>query len=118
MIHMLTEQKTGGYMFKLIIALGVAGVLLPAETVTDTVSNTAEKAPQVSTYEAFNAAHSLYTDVTSFCDRNAETCQTGKAIASSAAHKIVSELQQITSQENREGSVSTFDMTHTGAVQK
>lgn len=105
-------------MFKLIIALGVAGVLLPAETVTGTISETAENTPQVSTYEAFSAAHSLYADITSFCERNAETCQTGKAIASNAAHKITSGLKHITSQEKNHKSVHAADMTHTSAVKK
>ena len=105
-------------MFRLIIALGVAGVLLPAETVTGSVSDTAEVRPQVSTYEAFSAAHSLYADITSFCERNEETCLTGKAIASSAAHKITSGLKQITPQQNHEKNVSNIDVTHTGAVQK
>lgn len=105
-------------MFRLIMALGVAGVLLPAETVTGPVSDNAQIVPQVSTYEAFSAAHSLYTDITSFCERNEATCQTGKAIASSAAYKITSGLKQITSQKNAEESASSVDPTHTGAVQK
>ena len=118
MLNMLTERKTGGYMFRLIIALGVAGLLLPAETVTGSVSGTSESRPQVSTYEAFSAAHSLYADITSFCERNEETCLTGKAIALSAAHKITSGLKQITSQHKPEDNTSIIDVTHTGAVQK
>lgn len=105
-------------MFRLIIALGVAGVLLPAETVTGTTPHKSEAAPQVSTYEAFSAAQSLYTDITTFCDRNAETCQTGRAIASSAAHKISNGLKQISSKDSREDTPSSLDLTHTGAVQK
>lgn len=105
-------------MFRLIIALGVAGVLLPAETVTRSTSSTVDATPQVSTYEAFNAAHSLYADITSFCERNVETCQTGKAIASSAAQKFKSGLQQITSHDNASESASSVDVTHTGTVQK
>lgn len=105
-------------MFRLIIALGVAGVLLPAETVTGSTSRTVDVTPQVSTYEAFSAAHSLYADITSFCERNEATCQTGKAIASSAAQKFKSGLQQITSQDNAGESIANIDVTHTGAVQK
>ncbi len=118
MLNMLAEQKTGGYMFRLIIALGVAGVLLPAETVTGSTSRTVDETPQVSTYEAFSAAHSLYSDITSFCERNEETCQTGKALASNAAQKIQSGLQQLTSPDNSSESVSNIDVTHTGAIQK
>lgn len=105
-------------MFRLIIALGVAGVLLPAETITGSASNTVDVTPQVSTYEAFSAAHSLYADITSFCERNEETCQTGKAIASSAAQKVQSGLQQLTSQSSPNESASNIDVTHTGAIQK
>lgn len=105
-------------MFRLIIALGVAGILLPAETVTDTVTENSQPAPQVSTYDAFSAAYSLYTDISSFCDRNEATCQTGKAIASTAVHKVTSGLKQITSQQNLEQDNSKVDLTHTGAVKK
>jgi len=117
MLDILTGQK-GGYMFRLIIALGVAGVLLPAETITGTATDSNEATPQVSTYEAFSAAHSLYADITSFCERNVETCQTGKALATNAAHKITSGLKQITSQDVGNNSPSEVDLTHTGAVQK
>ena len=92
-------------MFRLIIALGVAAVLLPAETITK--SNTAETA-KVSTYDTFSAAQSLYTDVTSFCNRNEEACITGKAIVASAVHTIKGSINQITQEPDQTGLLDTI----------
>jgi len=106
-------------MFRLIIALGVATVLLPAETLTEAgKTETAEVSSQVSTYDAFNAAHSLYADVTSFCERNEETCITGKAIASKAVKTISGSLKQLADGSVDNQAQSQVDLTQTGAVQK
>lgn len=106
-------------MFRLIIALGVAAVLLPAETLTEAEKiETAEVSPQVSTYDAFNAAHSLYADVTSFCERNEETCITGKALATKAVKTISSSLKQLADGSAHDPAKQELDLTQTGTIQK
>ena len=92
-------------MLRLIIALGVAAVLLPAETITR--SNTTEMS-KVSTYDTFSAAQSLYADVTSFCDRNEEACITGKALVASAVHTIKGSINQIAQEPDQTGSLDTI----------
>lgn len=84
-------------MFRLIVALGVATILLPAEAVTsiETVQSEGKKLEkvEVSTFDALYAVQSLYSDITSFCDRNAETCNTGKNIANNTVDSIRSTIK-------------------------
>lgn len=105
----------GEYMFRLIMALGVAAVLLPAETITDKKQAETVK---VSTYDTFNAAHSLYSDVLSFCDRNEETCITGKAIATNMVHTIRGSLNQFTQEGNIVKISPEIDVIRTSTVTK
>ncbi len=100
-------------MFRLLIALGVAVVLLPAETIT---GNKEIEATKVTTYDAFSAAQSLYSDVSSFCDRNQETCVTGKAIAVSAVHKIRGGIQNFTQDSNKTVPEAEIDLVKTAST--
>ena len=91
-------------MFRLLIALGVAAVLLPVEVLTDknTQANITENEatpPKITTYDLFSAAQTLYFDVTSFCYRNEEACITGKSIASNAITKIRSNLDSLSNDD-------------------
>lgn len=102
-------------MFRLIIALGVAGVLMPAETITQSEPT---QHSQIDTFDAFHAAQSLYFDVITFCDRNEKACETGKTIALSATHSLKGGLNQLTqSQPSTEASFN-LDNVKTGSIQK
>lgn len=100
-------------MFRLFMALGVAVVLLPAEAITGT---TEVETTQVTTYDTFSAAQSLYSDVSSFCDRNEETCITGKAIAVSAVQKIRGGVQKFTQDNNNTKSEAEIDLVKTSSI--
>lgn len=102
-------------MFRLLIALGVAAILLPAETISKTDVMTTQK---VSAYEAYNAAHSLFMDVSTFCERNEETCTTGQALASSAINTVQRKLNGFASSQQDETPSKRLDIIETGAVQK
>ena len=102
-------------MFRLLMALGVAVVLLPAETIT---GNKEVETTKVSTYDAFSAAQSLYSDVSSFCDRNEETCVTGKALAVSAVQKLRGSIQKFAEQDNNIEPQSEIDPVKTSTVVK
>lgn len=95
-------------MFRLVFALVVAALLLPADVLTTTKTETPmltkspaqqvvenETETQVSTYDAFSAVQSLFSDITSFCDRNESTCETGKTIATNAASTIKETVQKL-----------------------
>jgi hypothetical protein len=51
--------------------LSVVVMLLPAD------SNTGDKAPRVSAFEAISAARGAVSDFSQFCDRNPDVCVTG-----------------------------------------
>jgi len=109
-------------MIRLLTALIIAGALLPAETITSTERENAETRTsltvnytQVSTQETMDAIYSLYVDVTSFCARNEDTCETGKAISKSALTALRSTLADLVTDENVHMDVDT---TLTGAVEK
>ncbi len=102
-------------MFRLIIALGVAAVLLPAETVT---GSKRVEAAKVTTYETFSAAQALYSDVSSFCERNVETCITGKALATNAVTTIRASLNQLAQGQNSPSPSLEVDLIKTSAITK
>lgn len=102
-------------MFRLIIALGVAVVLLPAETITETKTTNTVK---VTTYDTFSAAQSLYSDISTFCERNEETCITGKAIAVSAVNKIRSGINNFAQEKSAINSSQEIDWVKTSSIEK
>jgi len=109
-------------MFRLIMALAVAGVLLPAETIKQTensnnthITNVNSNTSPVSTQETMSAIYSLYADITRFCDRNEETCETGKALSQNALGTVRNTLDNLINDEN---SHADIDKTLTGSVEK
>ena len=74
-------------MLRLIIALGVAFMLLPENHKPLETDSTAAPGPQTSavqvdTFETLSAVNAVYEDMKQFCDRNQEACVTGQAILS------------------------------------
>ena len=128
------NQGKGNHMFRLVFALVVATLLLPAEYLTSAKTEAPvlrvtsaqqevenEEQGQVSTYDAFSAVQSLFSDITSFCDRNESTCKTGQAIASSAATSIKEGVQKLAdkdepSQDKKENPLP--DPVSTGTIEK
>ncbi len=110
-------------MFRLIIALGVATLLLPAEAIqtSNKQQTLSEDTPKVSSYDAYAAVQSLLSDITSFCDRNEETCLTGKSIATNTMNSIQNGIQSI-SRENTDAEfkqdAEPKDSITTGTIQK
>ncbi|MGI9351977.1 MAG: DUF5330 domain-containing protein [Rhizobiaceae bacterium] len=62
-------------MIKLLLAIGLAGVLWPVDNNNETLGM---RGMNISSTDILSAAHSIYEDVGSFCNRNAETCITGQ----------------------------------------
>ena len=78
-------------MFRLIMALGIAAVLLPVEVIQD---DRQEPSIKVSNLDTLSAAQSLYQDVMTFCDRNEQACITGKALAMKTLHSVRSGINR------------------------
>lgn len=62
--------------------LSVVVMILPAD------SNTGDKAPRVSAFEALSAAQSTVSDISQFCDRNPDVCVTGGSAFHVFADKV------------------------------
>ena len=101
-------------MFRLMVALGVATLLLPTETITQNE----EKAPvEVSALDTFGAAQSVLNDVMTFCERNEETCITGKALATKAAHGLKSTIGQVVQPQSAQPeTAASTDAISTGSI--
>lgn len=110
-------------MFKLMAALLVAGLLLPAEVLTKGIE-TRDMKPgyslenEVSPFQAFNAVNSVFHDVTHFCVRNAEACETGKILASNAFYTVKGKLAQILAIDSQNNTSSDLDYTKTASIEK
>lgn len=59
------------FLLRTVFWLSVVVLLLPADT------ETGEKAPRVSAFEALVAARTAVSDLSQFCDRNPDVCETG-----------------------------------------
>lgn len=101
-------------MIRLVFALTVAGLLLPAQTLEHKNIEIAQTSP-VSSYETMSAMYSLYSDVINFCDRNESACTTGKTIAQNTLASARSFLGGLADAEHQEGAV---DLVETGSIQK
>ncbi len=105
-------------MFRLIAALGVATMLLPAETfkAEDGAKTQTQQVTdiEVSAFDALYAVQSIYTDITSFCDRNAQTCSTGKNIAT----KAVTNIKQTINTVDKDNKPKVDEQIKTGSVEK
>ena len=62
--------------------LSVVVMMLPAD------SDTGDKAPRVSAFEALSAAQSAVTDFSQFCNRNPDVCVTGGSAFHVFADKV------------------------------
>ena len=105
-------------MFRLIVALGVAAMLIPEDVhfgvpdETPSIANTA----QVSTVDTISAAHSLFTDLSQFCMRNEEACLTGQALVINIAHTANSALNAIRHAPAEQTEIADTDQIVTSAV--
>ena len=106
-------------MFKLIVALGVAVMLLPEGIAAndEVQTTTGTEAEVVSTYDTLSAANSLYQDLVSFCDRNEEACLTGKALASNAVIYAQNALAALGEKQQLNSTPKTIDQVLTGSIQ-
>ena len=98
------------------IALGIAAALWPAETLNNSVAT--QQQSEVTTFDALNAAQSLYSDVISFCDRNEETCNTTKAITSNAVNSIKGGLNDLATKSETASPSLGVDETKTASTPK
>ena len=106
-------------MFKLIIALGVAFLLLPADLVTEKpedFSAAVALAAEFDSMDTLNAILSTYEDVASFCDRNVETCATGKAMINHAVIVANSSISQFSKTVENEAVSEASDPVTTGSI--
>ena len=101
-------------MFRLLIALGVAYMLLPKQV--QQIGDPAAEPLQISAGDTLSAVQSVYNDVAGFCDRNPETCVTGAAIISELESKARAGLASL-GEKNSAGTVETPDEVKTGSVQ-
>ena len=89
-------------MLRLIMALGVAAMLMPEDVSLNMARGMPEVAQemQVSTHDTFSAAYSVYEDLAGFCQRNEETCITGKALAARMANQALATLNAISAESS------------------
>ena len=73
-------------MFRMIIAAFTVYLLLP-ENVT-LLSNGSEPVKPVSAGQTLDAANTVLKDITGFCERNPDTCDTGKALLVNAKKAV------------------------------
>lgn len=115
-------------MYRLILALGVAGLLLPPEALRQT-QNVAQEAgvqlsqngtekQEVTTYDAFSAIHSVYYDVTNICSRNEEACSTAKKIAVNSFLAFKDSVAKLTDDKAEKNIEENLDQTKTSTIQK
>ena len=105
-------------MFRLIIALGVAFLLLPADLVTEKPESfsAAVASAEFDSMDTLNAILSTYDDVAGFCDRNVETCATGKAMINHAVIVANSSISQFSKTVENEAVSEASDPVTTGSI--
>ena len=79
-------------MQRLILAAIVAYLLLPEEFAPQLSADRQDTTP-VSTVDAVGAAQDVLNDLSNFCERNTDACQTGQAIVSGARQKVLEGLE-------------------------
>jgi len=90
--------------------LTVVILLLPA----DPPSN--QTAPQVNAFQAIGAARDTVADVSSFCDRNPETCVTGNAVFDLLARKVRFGVRKVTEYFESSGEQGNPPPAHSGTL--
>ena len=104
-------------MFRLAMALFAAYLLLPENLRTETGAPAAmseSHVAEVAAIDALGAAHSVYSDISGFCERNLEACETGKAVASIVVQKVRAGVSEFAS--GPKGEVAPMDQTLTGSI--
>ena len=97
-------------MIRLATALFIAFMLLPS-------ANPGEQRAtiEVSTFDGLSAAKSVYDDLSGFCDRNHETCVTGKLLLDQLEAKARESLGVLSAKLEDEKPVNS-DATLTGSI--
>ena len=105
-------------MFRLIIALGIAFLLLPADLVTEKPEefSAAVASAEFDSMDTLNAILSTYDDVAGFCDRNVETCETGKAMINHAVVVASSSISRLSAGTGNNAAIETTDPLATGSI--
>ena len=94
------------FVFRAAFWLTIILLVLPGDP------NRPEGAPSVTVIELLNAARGAVTDLTQFCERNPELCQTGEAVAQVLADKArysIEQLQAFLAQQGAELDTLTGD---------
>lgn len=73
-------------MFRLIIAAFTVYLLLPEDVTL--LRNNSEAIKPVSAGQTLDAANTVIKDITGFCERNPDTCDTGKALLVNAKRAV------------------------------
>lgn len=97
-------------MFRLVTALFIAFMLLPSTNTGDQRATV-----EVSTFDGLSAAKSVYDDLSGFCDRNHETCVTGKLLVEQLETKAREGLGTISARLEDEKPANS-DTTLTGSI--
>lgn len=104
-------------MFRLAMALFAAYLLLPENLRTETgapATVSENHVAEVAAIDALGAAHSVYADISGFCERNLEACETGKAVASIVVQKVRAGVSEFASTPKPEA--APMDQTLTGSI--
>ena len=72
-------------MIRLLLAIGLASALWPVDDNNETLG---VRGINVSSADILSAAHSVYEDLGDFCNRNTETCLTGKQVFYSVSANV------------------------------
>ncbi|MEM7214862.1 MAG: DUF5330 domain-containing protein [Pseudomonadota bacterium] len=81
-------------MIRLLLVLGLAGVLWPVDENSEMLS---VSGIEITSGDVFSAAQSIYSDIGGFCERNVETCITGQQIYATASSNIQARLEGFSS---------------------
>lgn len=92
-------------MLRLIVAAAIAYILIP-EDLTPRVSTVENNPPALSASQTLDAANSVLQDISDFCTRNPEACETGRALIETARQKAQTGLDKL-SQSRRSTSAPT-----------
>ena len=88
-------------MFRLVIAICIAVLLMPVDPdgvqLQETSTSDATTSQEVSSLDVLSAAQSIYSDVSTFCHRNEETCETAKAFAKKSIVVLASFISDLKS---------------------
>ncbi|MBL4645810.1 MAG: DUF5330 domain-containing protein [Rhizobiales bacterium] len=76
------------------------------------------KLPNISAFEAFGAAATAVKDMSGFCERNPDTCDTGGKAAVALGYKAKYQMQQLLKRVNADDDVAVIEAVDTVKVVK